>query len=144
MGIARAILLIQRHRLFITKMSFIRSKIIVPITTAAKPATRTYMEGPGGRFANNNWRTMQGVTAKSLKSHYSLIPLWVVMGFATAVVVAYLGKLATNKDTNWVKAESPMEHYRERTFKLVTISEGGAKCQAPDYRSLASIDDEMG
>merc|ERR1712110_411119 len=135
MGIARAILLIQRHRLFIIKMSFIRSKIIVPITTASKPSTRTYMEGPGGRLANNNWRTMQGVTAASLKSHYSLIPLWVVMGVATAIVVGYLGKLATNKDTNWVKTAEPMEHYRERSFKMIQISEGGAKCQAPDYKS---------
>ena len=57
--IARVILSKTRHRLFNSKMSFVRSKIIAPITTLARPATRTYMDGPGGRMANNNWKTMQ-------------------------------------------------------------------------------------
>ena len=74
--------------------------------------------------------------------HYSLVPLFVVCGFSMVVVVAYLGKLATNKDTNWVKAAEPMEYYREgtgsRQFRLwpYESAKNGAslQCQAPIYK----------
>merc|ERR1712043_6317 len=59
----------------------------------------SYMDGPGSRNAQNVIGDMHGLNLKSLKVHYSLVPLFVVCGFSMVVVVAYLGKLATKKET---------------------------------------------
>merc|ERR1712073_214145 len=54
---------------------------------------RTYMQGKGSRAEINNiW--IQGMTGKSLKHHYALIPLFVIMAVGMAFVTAFIGRLA--------------------------------------------------
>merc|ERR1712226_458008 len=62
---------------------------------------RTYMQGKGSRAEINNiW--IQGMTAKSMKHHYALIPLFVIMAIGMAFVAAFCARLAIySPDTNW-------------------------------------------
>merc|ERR1712038_247792 len=64
---------------------------------------RTYMQGKGSRAEINNiW--IQGMTGKSLKHHYALIPLFVIMAVGMAFVTAFIGRLAIySPDTNWTR-----------------------------------------
>merc|ERR1712108_34211 len=64
---------------------------------------RTYMQGKGSRAEINNiW--IQGMTGKSLKHHYALIPLFVIMAIGMAFVAAFCGRLAIySPDTNWTR-----------------------------------------
>ena len=47
---------------------------------------------------------LQGMTGKSLKHHYALIPLFVIMAIGMAFVAAFCGRLAIySPDTNWTR-----------------------------------------
>ena len=80
------------------------------------------------------------MTVGSIKTHYSLIPLYGVMGVAMAVVVAYVWRLATlTTDINWSKKEEPYNYYRDKRFQL--LSSPGTReldfntaCKAPNYK----------
>ena len=44
------------------------------------------------------------MTGKSLKHHYALIPLFVIMAIGMAFVAAFCGRLAIySPDTNWTR-----------------------------------------
>ena len=140
----------------------------------ANASRRTAMTGPGSRETQNlaptvsihgyisrpitdrflatkysyNWNILfshfQGLKWKEIKVHYSLIPLWGVMGVATFVVIAYIGRLATNRDVNWFKREEPWNYYSDKRWKLMQSPEGNPtvhktefnnhQCQAPKYK----------
>jgi len=79
---------------------------------------RTMMKGPGGRYENNKWQ-IQGLTVKSLKTHYSLIPLFVIMGAGMAFVGAFIIRLAVySPDSNWRKAgfDEVTNYYENKRF----------------------------
>ena len=86
----------------------------------------------------------QGLKWKEIKHHYSLIPLWGVMGVATVIVIAYIGRLMTNRDVNWFKREEPWNYYSDKRWKLMQSIEGNPtvhkaefnnhQCQAPKYK----------
>ena len=48
------------------------------------------------------------MTGKSLKHHYALIPLFVIMAVGMAFVTAFIGRLAIySPDTNWTRYVLP-------------------------------------
>ena len=66
------------------------------------------------------------------------------MGVATVIVVAYIGRLMTNRDVNWFKREEPWNYYSDKRWKLMQSIEGNPtvhkteftqhQCQAPKYK----------
>merc|ERR1712226_504788 len=88
----------------------------------ANASRRTAMTGPGSRETQNLAPT--GLKWKEIKVHYSLIPLWGVMGVATVVVIAYIGRLMTNRDVNWFKREEPWNYYSDKRWKLSSHQRG--------------------
>merc|ERR1712110_512348 len=125
------------------KMSFLGSRLMAfQARRVANASRRTAMTGPGSRETQNLAPT--GLKWKEIKVHYSLIPLWGVMGVATVVVIAYLGRLATNRDVNWFKREEPWNYYSDKRWKLMQSPEGNPtvhktefdkhQCQAPKYK----------
>merc|ERR1712179_624540 len=70
MGTLNANLSIGRRNMFLTKL----------LSAADHP----YLFGPGGRKVNN--KPMAGMTAKSLKHHIALQPLFVIMGVGLVFV----------------------------------------------------------
>ena len=97
---------------------------------------RSYMSGKGSRAEQN--RRPQGLTVASLKTHYSLLPLYGALGFAMTVMVLYCIRLATKPtDISWKKDHEPWEYYRHREFKLVnpTKIDHSTACKAPDYKN---------
>ena len=66
------------------------------------------MKGKGSREEQNT--RPQGKTYSSLKNHHSLVPLFVVIGAAMAVVVFYVARLASRStDVNWAKKKEPWD-----------------------------------
>jgi len=52
--------------------------------------------------------TMQGLTIKSLRSHYALIPLFISVGAGAVFATFYLGRLALkNPDATWDRKNNP-------------------------------------
>merc|ERR1712110_832387 len=68
-------------------------------------AQRGMMTGFGGRSEQN--KTPQGLTVKSLKHHYALIPLAVIMGAGMIFVGAFCVRLAVySPETNWSRRDT--------------------------------------
>jgi len=108
-----------------------------------RAADHPYLEGPGGRKANNSISSMQGLTLKSLKHHKALQPLFLIMGGGMIFVCAYIGRLAMKTtDVNWTKAKDMGDHmgyYNNKQFKWfnpaqVDYSTISDKRGAPNYR----------
>jgi len=104
------------------------------LTKLLSAADHPYLFGPGGRKVNN--KPMAGMTAKSLKHHIALQPLFVIMGVGLVFVGAYCFRLATKTtDVNWSKNKDPGNHmgyYDNRQFKW--FNPGGA-----DYSKMSDI-----
>jgi len=108
-----------------------------------RAADHPYLEGHGGRKANNNpFTAMQGTTLKSLKHHTALQPLFIIMGAGIVFVALYCGRLASKTtDVNWSKrdVEDTYGYYTNRQFKWfnprgVDYSNISDKRQAPNYK----------
>lgn len=114
-------------------MYFLQSRIIARrFTNIIK---RNYMTGKGSREQQN--LAPMGLTMASIKTHYSLVPLYASLGFAMSVVVLYCIRLATKPtDLSWTKEHEPWEYYRHREFKFInpTKVDHSTACQAPDYK----------
>lgn len=65
---------------------------------------------------------MQGLTAKSLRHHKALQPLFVIIGAGMVFVAAYCARLASKTtDVNWSKQKdqtSLYNYYDNRQFKM--------------------------
>jgi len=86
--------------------------------SAPKVPKRNYMYGKGSRSEQNSLPF--SLTAKGLKIHYDLIPLFVVVGGAMVAVCIYIGRLAViNPDVAWRKQETPQNDYSNKDFKLI-------------------------
>jgi len=75
------------------------------------------MKGAGGRLVNNP--IPQGLTIKSLKHHYALVPLFVIMGAGMIFVGAFIVRLAVySPDANWRKREmgDVLNDYENKRF----------------------------
>merc|ERR1712142_9428 len=91
---------------FVKMLGLLRRNIndlrIICVQVNRVQAQRTMMKGPGGRLSNNPMP--QGMTAKSLKSHYALIPLGVIMGIGMLFVAVFCVRLAVySPDANWAR-----------------------------------------
>lgn len=120
-------------------MSLLRSRLSSQTTRQLPTAVmkRNYMEGMGGRYENNR-KIPQGLTVKSLKHHYALLPLFITMTLGMGWVVYFCGRsLTSHVDVNWRKKEEPWETYRHKQFKFFNPSDIDYKtaCKAPDYKS---------
>ena len=103
---------------------------------------RTAMTGPGSRAEQN--KAPSGMSIASMKKHYSLIPLFVIMGWAAVVVVAYCGRLAFHRDTNWFKRQEPWHYYSDKRAKVFQVGDIQPRvrqgefdnhfCKAPNYK----------
>jgi len=97
---------------------------------------RTMMKGPGGRHENNSVLP-QGMTVKSLKHHYALIPLAVIMGLGMTFVVAFIFRLAIySPDANWSRKtfDECSDYYKDRRMIFFNPRGIEMKSQAPDYK----------
>ena len=92
---------------------------------------RTAMTGPGSRAEQN--KAPSGMSIASVKKHYSLIPLFVIMGWAMAVVVAYLGRLAFHRDTNWFKRQEPWNYYSDKRAKVFQVADIQPRVRQGEY-----------
>ena len=102
-------------------------RMIVSSRTAITPLSnivkRDYMKGKGSR-AEQNIRP-QGMSSASLKHHYSLVPLFVVIGAAMGFVVFYVARLATRStDVNWAKKKEPWDEWKDKEFKFINQTPG--------------------
>eukprot|EP00088_Acartia_fossae_P010676 TRINITY_DN15337_c0_g1_i1.p1 TRINITY_DN15337_c0_g1~~TRINITY_DN15337_c0_g1_i1.p1 ORF type:complete len:116 (-),score=32.71 TRINITY_DN15337_c0_g1_i1:145-492(-) len=112
------------------------------LTKIVRAVDHPYLDGVGGRRLNNSYKSLQGLTAKSLKHHVALQPLFLIMGVGMAFVAAYVGRLASKTtDVNWTKKpmEDQMGYYANRQFKWFNpgghdYSKLGEKRNAPNYR----------
>jgi len=99
-----------------------------------------YLEGHGGRKFNNS-TPMQGSTLASLKHHYALTPLFVIMGAGVTMVVAMIIRSARKQtDVNWVKSKDvdyAVNHYKEKQYKFFNPSGADLSKPSPipDYRN---------
>jgi len=85
-----------------------------------RAADHPYLDGFGGRRANNGVGSMQGITIKSLAHHKALQPLFFIMGAGMTFVALYIGRLASKTtDVNWTKKqmEEQVGYYENRQFK---------------------------
>ena len=103
--------------------SLITSRIIDP--------RRTAMTGPGSRAEQN--KAPSGMSIASMKKHYSLIPLFVIMGWAMAVVVTYVGRLAFHRDTNWFKRQEPWNYYSDKRAKVFQVADIQPRVRQGEY-----------
>ena len=82
---------------------------------------RNYMTGPGGRLAQN--AKAPGMSMEEIKKHYSLIPIFVVLGVAVIVPALYCARLATKStDVSFSKNVAPWDDYTDKAFKFINIS----------------------
>lgn len=101
-------------------------------------ATGGYLEGTGGRFHNND--RMQGMTLKSLRHHYALTPLFIIMGAGISMVTAMCIRAATKtSDVNWRKVKEEdysVNHYRNKQYKFLnpTGLDVAKPSPIPDYK----------
>uniref|UniRef100_UPI00397E97B2 NDUFA4 family protein n=2 Tax=unclassified Salmonella TaxID=2614656 RepID=UPI00397E97B2 len=58
-------------------------------------------------FAHIISAKMQGLTIKSLRSHYALLPLFVCVGGGAVFATFYLFRLTQNADASWNRAKNP-------------------------------------
>merc|ERR1711973_63443 len=114
---------------------------------AANPTKHAVVTGYGSRMENNKLKTLSGLTWPSLKKNYSLIPLFVIMGAGTVMMVSYIIRLATKTtDVSWRKpkeGEAPYDYYRGKQFKFlnpsgIDFSKFGT--DIPDYRNVPKSD----
>eukprot|EP00088_Acartia_fossae_P064224 TRINITY_DN789_c0_g1_i2.p1 TRINITY_DN789_c0_g1~~TRINITY_DN789_c0_g1_i2.p1 ORF type:complete len:111 (-),score=38.77 TRINITY_DN789_c0_g1_i2:588-920(-) len=86
-----------------------------------RAADHPYITQAGGRKANNV--AMQGMTAKSLRHHKALQPLFVIIGAGMVFVGAYCFRLAAfTTDVNWTKNKEQAhlyDYYTSRRFKFL-------------------------
>ncbi|GFV51493.1 uncharacterized protein TNCV_2907961 [Trichonephila clavipes] len=76
---------------------------------------------------------MKGLTISSLKKHYSLIPLFVILGGGMLLSAGYLARLAfKNPEVSWRKKSNPepWQEYSEKRYKLFHIKE------EPEYKKI--------
>jgi len=105
-------------------------------------ATGGYLEGYGGRKANNGTR-MQGMTAASLRHHVALQPLFLIIGAGMTMVTAMIIRAATKAtDVNWSKnkeVDYHVNHYKEKQYKFVNVATNPADLSkpspVPDYKN---------
>lgn len=81
-----------------------------------------YITGKGGRYENNT-KPMQGLTAKSLRHHKALQPLFVIIAGGMIFVGAYCFRLAAyTTDVNWTKNKKQTalyDFYDGKQFKFM-------------------------
>jgi len=105
-------------------------------------ATGGYLEGRGGRKANNGTR-MQGMTVASLRHHVALQPLFIIIGAGMTMVTAMIIRAATKAtDVNWSKnkeVDYTVNHYKEKQYKFVNVANNAADLSkpspVPDYKN---------
>ncbi|XP_054707306.1 cytochrome c oxidase subunit NDUFA4-like [Uloborus diversus] len=64
---------------------------------------------------------MKGMTLSSLKKHYSLIPLFVMLAGGMTLSAAYLARLAfKNPEVSWRRSSNPepWQEYADKRYKL--------------------------
>jgi len=99
-----------------------------------------YLEGHGGRKFNNTTR-MQGSTLTTLKHHYALTPLFVIMGAGVTMVLSMIVRAARKQtDVNWVKSKETdytVNHYRAKQYQFINPSgkDLTKPSPVPDYRN---------
>lgn len=49
----------------------------------------------------------QGLTVKSVKHHYSLMPLFIATGVGAAMAAYYVYRLTTMPDASWARNKNP-------------------------------------
>ena len=79
-----------------------------------------YMNGPGSRSQQNKmFGRMPGMTVASLKKHYDLIPIVMIIGLAIAYPAVYTARLALRAtDVTWTKEKEPYEMWAAKEYKL--------------------------
>jgi len=110
------------------------------ITRALRATAGGYMEAVGdGRAANN--KAMQGMTVASMKHHYALTPLFVIMTAGVTMVVGMCIRAAMRQtDVNWSKNKEPdyaMNHYRNKQYCFLNPNgkDLSKPSPIPDYRN---------
>ncbi|KAG8195399.1 hypothetical protein JTE90_001411 [Oedothorax gibbosus] len=76
---------------------------------------------------------MKGLSLKDLRKHYSLIPLFVILGGGMMLSAGYLARLAFfQPEVSWRKKNNPepWNEYAEKRYKLLHVKE------EPDYKKL--------
>ena len=79
-----------------------------------------YMEGRGGRKQNN--QRMQGMRLGSLKKHFGIVPLYVIMTGAISFITWYAYRLATKgahlnyRKTSWEECNAFYENKQVKRF----------------------------
>jgi len=98
-----------------------------------------YMNGPGSRSQQNKiFGRMPGMTIASLKRHYDLIPIIMIIGLAIAYPAAYTARLALRAtDVTWTKEKEPYEMWAAKEYKLFNPS-GYYKTSEVSSSELAS------
>jgi hypothetical protein len=72
-----------------------------------------------GRAEQNH--APQGLTAKSLKHHFSLYPLFVSLGFAVCLVVGFSTRMIFKaSDISWKKEAAPYNYYSDKQYKFMS------------------------
>lgn len=101
-------------------------------------ATGGYLEGAGGRRLNN--ARMQGLSLSSLRHHYCLQPLFIIMGAGITMVTLMCVRMVTKaSDINWAKSKEEdyaVNHYKDKQYKLLNPMHREIKASPiPDYKS---------
>jgi len=110
---------------------------LITCRTARWAVKRNYMEGVGGRNKQNT--RLPGGSWEEVKKHYSLMPIFAILGFAVVVPALYCVRLATQGTDvifNKTKPE-PWNDWNDKAFKFINIQ--GAKeaipSPRPDYKN---------
>ena len=95
-----------------------------------------YMNGPGSRSTQNKmFGRMPGMTLRSLKVHYDLIPIVVIIVFAIIYPTLYAARLALKAtDVSWKKEQEPYEIYSAKEYKLLNPSGNHVEATTPSPR----------
>ena len=99
-----------------------------------------YMEGRGGRKQNN--QRMQGMTIGSLKHHFGIVPLFVIMSGGISFISWYLYRLATKgahinwRKTSWEECNNFYANKQVKKFnpKGIDYSMESEKRRVPNYQ----------
>ena len=101
--------------------------------------SRNIMKGPGSREFQN--KGCQGMTAESVKRHYSLIPIFCIIAFALVTPTLYCIRLATKSiDVNIAKRKEPWNDYTAKEFKFFA-PRPGPNLSTPSPRPNFETDD---
>lgn len=117
-------------------MSLLRFHLSLPTRQLATVVKRSYMDA---RYENNR-KIPQGLTVKTLKHHYALVPLFFIMSLAMTWVVVFSARsLFKMHDVSLTKQEEPWERYRHKQFRFVKhniVKQGKVDyetaCKAPE------------